>query len=593
MALGRQTVADQLVEVLVAAGAQRIYGLVGEGLNPVSDAVRRSGGTREGGIDWVHVHNEESAALAAAAEAQLTGRLAVCAGSCGPGNTHLIQGVFNAHQSGAPVVVIASHIPTSEIGTGFFQETHPEQLFAQASHWCEVVSAPAQVSRLARIAIQHAVGRRGAAVLVLPGDTGDVPLSAATELSYGPVAPAPVQPSGEAVQLLADRLDAAETVAIFGGIGCAGAREEVLALAGALNAPVGHSLRGKEVLQYDNAFDVGMSGLLGYGAAHDACHGADLLLLLGTDFPYREFLPQARTIQVDHDPSRLGRRTPLELGVAGDVGATIRAVLPKLRPRTDRSFLDEMLRRHVLALEHVVEVYTTGIEALTPIHPEFVARVLDEEAADDAIFTVDTGMCATWAARYVTPNGRRRIIGSWVHGTVANALAHAVGAHMANPERPVVAMCGDGGVAMLLGELLTVAEHDAPIKIVVFDNARLDMVRMEMMVAGDPPFAIDHRPVDYAAIAAAAGLFSVRIEHPADVRDGIRRVLDHDGPALLDVRTDANASEMPPHVTAGQARGLAEGVTRAVLAGGVGGMVQLARANLRNNARPQVGPDDE
>jgi pyruvate dehydrogenase (quinone) len=573
----KQTVADQLVEVLVRAGVQRIYGIVGDSLNSLSDAIRRSDD-----IEWVHVHNEEAAAFAASAEAQLTGRLAVCAGSCGPGNTHLIQGVFDAHRSGVPVLAIASHIASTEIGTGFFQETDPKRLFEQASHWTELLSSPAQMPRLARVAIQHAVGLDGAAVLVVPGDI----LAAHAVNETGSSAPAVRRPrptpAPEVLRELAARLNAAEKVAIFGGIGCADARGEVLQLAAALNAPVGHSIRGKETLQYDNPYDVGMSGLLGYGSCYDACQEADVLLLLGTDFPYRQFLPQRNTIQVDIDPSRLGRRTPLELGVAGDVGATIRALLPLLTPRTKRDFLDRMLKKHSESLDKVVEAYTHDIEHLTPIHPEYVAGVLDEEAAADAVFTADTGMCCSWIARYITPNGRRRLMGSWVHGTMANALPHAIGAQLVDRQRQVVSMSGDGGLAMLLGELLTARTHRLPVKVVVFNNSSLGMVRLEMMVDGEPPYETDHDGVDFAAIARAVGFHAVRVEKPGELRGALRSVLDHDGPALLDVVTDPDALEIPPHITAEEASGFALSVGKTVLAGGVGSMLHVARSNLRN-----------
>ena len=573
----KQTVADQLVQVLVQAGVQRIYGIVGDSLNSFSDAIRRSGE-----IDWIHVHNEEAAAFAASAEAQLTGRLAVCAGSCGPGNTHLIQGVFDAHRSGVPVLAIASHIAAGEIGTGFFQETDPKRLFDQASHWCELLSTPAQMPRMARVAIQNAVGLEGAAVLVIPGDV----MGADAVNETGTTAPAARRllgaPSSFVLDELAERLNAASTVAIFGGIGCAGARDEVLALASALNAPVGHSLRGKETLQWDNPFDVGMSGLLGYGSCYEACHEADVLLLLGTDFPYRQFLPQKNTIQIDIDPSRLGRRSLLEMGVVGDVGATIRALLPKLTGGKDRKFLDKMLKKHEEKLTDVVGAYTHDVSQLVPIHPEYVASVLDEEAADDAVFTADTGMCCSWIARYINPNGRRRLMGSWVHGTMANALPHAIGAQFVDKSRQVVSMSGDGGLAMLLGELLTARTHRLPVKVIVFNNSSLGMVRLEMLVDGDPPFETDHDSVDFAAIARAAGFHALRVEKPDDVRSALRSVLDHDGPALLDVVTDPDALEIPPHITGAEAGGFALSVGRTVLAGGVGSMLHVARSNLRN-----------
>ena len=571
------TIAEQLVDVLVQAGVTRVYGVVGDSLNPFVDAIRRTEG-----IEWIHVRNEEAGAFAAAAEAHLTGRLAVCAGSCGPGNTHLIQGLYDAHRSGVPVLAIASHITSEQIGTSFFQETHPERLFVECSHYCELISQTSQMPRQARIAIQHAIGRGGVSVLVMPGDV----LHRAAEHPTGPSAPVTVRgavvPADPQVRELADRLNAARTVTLFCGAGVQGAHDAVMALAGKLHSPVGHSLRGKEWIQYDNPYDVGMSGLLGYGACYDATHQADLLLLLGTDFPYDAFLPQRRTVQVDHDLTRLGRRTPLDLAVHGDVAATLRAVLPLVAQKTDRAFLDDMLHQHTRALEHVVNAYTRDIEQHVPLHPEYAASLLDELAADDAVFTVDTGMCNVWAARYITPNGRRRVIGSFVHGTMANALPHAIGAQFAYPKRQVVSMSGDGGLGMLLGELLTVALHRLPVKIITFNNSSLGMVKLEMLVAGVPDFGTDVAPVDYAAIAHAVGIHAIRIEQPADLRAGLKDALAHPGPALVDLVTDPNALSLPPHISGAQLTGFALAATKVVLSGGVGRMLELARSNLRN-----------
>ncbi len=410
------TIAEQFVQVLRQAGVERIYGLVGDSLNPVVDAVRRTDG-----IEWVHVHNEESAAFAAGAEAQLTGRLAVCAGSCGPGNTHLIQGLYDAHRSGAPVLALASQIPASQIGTLFFQETHPERLFQECSHYCELISVAEQMPRVLRIAIQTALGRGGVSVLALPGDLAAEEAAEETGTSVIAESAGEVVPSDAQVRALADALNAARTATLFCGAGVRGAHAEVMELAAALQAPVGHALGGKEWIQYDNPYDVGMSGLLGYGACFEATHEADVLVLLGTDFPYASFLPQKATAQVDRDPAKLGRRSRVEWPVHGDVKATIRKLLPLLEPKRDRSFLDRMLRRHADSLEKVVSAYTRNVDKHVPIHPEYVAAQLDELAADDAIFTVDTGMNNVWAARYLTPNGRRRVIGSWRHGTMANA----------------------------------------------------------------------------------------------------------------------------------------------------------------------------
>jgi pyruvate dehydrogenase (quinone) len=571
------TVADQLIEVLMAAGVRRMYGVVGDSLNPVVDAIRRTAG-----IEWVGVRNEEVGAFAAAAEAQLTGRLAVCAGSCGPGNTHLIQGLYDAHRSGAPVLALASQIPTSEVGTGFFQETHPERLFVEASGYCELVSQPAQMPRLARTAIQHALGRNEVAVLVLPGDVAALEAANPTaSASFTPPAATAV-PAADQVAALAEAINGAGSVTLFCGAGARGAHTEVMELAATIGAPVGHTLRGKEWIQYDNPYDVGMSGLLGYGAAYEAMHEADLLILLGTDFPYDTFLPQARTIQVDHDATRLGRRTVLEFGVHGDVKATLSAVLPLLTAKTDRSFLDGMLRRHARALERVVDAYTRNVDKHLPIHPEYAARLLDEMAADDAVFTVDTGMCNVWAARYLTPNGRRRVIGSFLHGSMANALPHAIGAQEAFPGRQVVSMSGDGGLSMLLGDLITLRDRSLPVKVIVFNNSCLGMVKLEMLVAGLPDFGVELTPVDFAAVATALGIRAWRVSEPDNIGEALGSALAHDGPALVDLVTDSNALSIPPHLGATQVRGFALAATKTVLEGGVGKMLELARANLRN-----------
>ncbi|MBT2206615.1 MULTISPECIES: pyruvate dehydrogenase [Actinomadura] len=575
------TVADQFIEVLRQAGVRRIYGVVGDSLNPVVDAVRRTDG-----IDWVHVRNEEAGAFAAAAEAQTTGRLAVCAGSCGPGNTHLLQGLYDAHRSGAPVLALASQIPSTQIGSGYFQETRPERLFAECSHYCEMINGPAQMPRILRTAIQHAVGLGGVAVLTLPGDIASRDATEPTGEHDLLVRKGVVRPPPDQVERLAGALNRARRVMLFCGAGVRNAHAEVMALAHKVLSPVGHALRGKEWIQYDNPFDVGMSGLLGYGACYDATQEADLVLLLGTDFPYDPFLPGKNTIQVDDDPSRLGRRTPLDLAVHGDIGETLRLVLEKVEQKHDRSYLDDMLRKHARALENVVSAYTRDIDRHIPIHPEYVASVLDDLAAEDAIFTVDTGMCNVWVARYITPNGRRRVMGSFVHGSMANALPHAIGAQYGAPGRQVISVSGDGGLGMLLGELLTVRLHRVPVKIVVFDNASLGMVKLEMLVDGLPSFETDHEAVDYAAIAEAAGIESARVERPSDVRGALGRALASPGPYLVDVVTDPNALSIPPRVTAQQIRGFALAAGKTVLTGGVGRMLDLARSNLRNIPRP-------
>jgi pyruvate dehydrogenase (quinone) len=575
------TLAEQFVQVLRQAGVERIYGVVGDSLNPIVDAVRRTDG-----IEWVHVRNEEAGAFAAAAEAQLTGRLAVCAGSCGPGNTHLIQGLFDAHRSGAPVLALASQIPTGEIGTDFFQETHPERLFTECSHYCELISQPEQMPRLLHIAIREALGRGGVAVVVLPGDIAHKQAEHPTGTTSLLIENGAVVPPSSQVQAFAEQLNAARSVLLFCGAGVRGAHSEVMQLAGQLLAPVGHALRGKEWIQFDNPYDVGMSGLLGYGACYDAMQAADLVVLLGTDFPYDTFLPQAHTVQVDQDAAHLGRRSSLDLAVHGDIRETLRAVLPMLRQKTDRSFLDRMLHEHARKLEEVVGAYTRDIEHHIPIHPEYAARILDELAADDAIFTVDTGMCNVWAARYITPNGRRRVIGSFKHGSMANALPHAIGAQFAYPGRQVISMSGDGGLGMLLGELLTVRLHDLPVKIVTFNNSSLGMVKLEMLVDGLPDFETDHRPVDYASIAQAVGIDAIRVEAPGDVHNALSEAMGRSGPVLVDLVTDSNALSIPPHISVEEVKGFALAASKITLGGGVGQMLELARSNLRNIPHP-------
>ncbi|WP_248961814.1 pyruvate dehydrogenase [Sphaerisporangium perillae] len=580
--MAKQSVAEQFVDILSKAGVRRLYGVVGDSLNPVTDAVRRNAT-----IEWVQVRHEEVAAFAAGAEAQLTGRLCACAGSCGPGHLHLINGLFDAHRSMAPVLALAAHIPSAEIGTVYFQETHPDRLFAECSHYSELISHPAQMPRILQTAIQHAVGLSGVAVVSMSGDIAgqDAP-QRADELALVTRRPA-VRPGEAEIAALARLVDEAEAITLFCGSGTAGAHDEVMAFAERVKAPVGHALRGKEWIQYDNPFDVGMSGMLGYGAAYDAMHEADLLILLGTDFPYTAFLPDdVRIVQVDIRPEHLGRRCALALAVWGDVRETLHALTPQVREKTDRRFLDRMLNKHAAALEGVVAAYTRDVERHRPIHPEYAASILDEEAADDAIFTVDTGMCNVWAARYLSPNGRRRIIGSFNHGSMANAMPQAIGAQMSDRTRQVVALSGDGGFSMLMGDFLTLTQYDLPVKVVLFDNSALGMVDLEMMVAGFPPYGTTYPRTDYAAIARAAGAHGVRVEDPKDVRDAMRETLDHDGPALVDLVTDPDALSIPPHITGQQLAGFAVTTSKLVLNGGVGRMIQLARSNLRNIPRP-------
>lgn len=576
--------ADQIVAQLQAVGVRRIYGIVGDSLNPIVDAVRRTGGSAKGGIDWVHVRHEEVAAFAASADAQLTGELAVCAGSCGPGNLHLINGLYDANRSGAPVLAIASHIPSAQIGQAYFQETHPDRLFTECSVYSELISTPTQSPRVVQAAVQHAVTMKGVAVITLPGDIADEEATA----EVTPVAipkPGVVTPADSVVRQLADEINRAKKVAIFGGAGVEGAHDELIALAEKIKAPVGHSLRGKDFVQYDNPYDIGMTGLLGYGAAAEGIEDADLMLMLGTDFPYDQFLPDTRTAQVDAKAEHLGRRTEVDVPVHGDVAATLRALLPLVEVKKDSGFLNKMLKKHAKLMDKAVGAYTRKVEKKTPIHPEYAASLLDKALADDAIITADTGMCNVWSARYINPTGNRRLIGSFLHGSMANALPQAIGAQFAHPDRQVVAMAGDGGLSMLMGDMLTAKTYNLPLTVALFNNSTLGMVKLEMLVDKLPDFGVDVPGTNYAAIAEAMGWQAIRVEDPRDLEDAYAKALSHHGPSLIDIVTDPMALSIPPKITSDQVFGFATAMSKIVLNGGAGEAVAMGRSNLRNVPR--------
>jgi pyruvate dehydrogenase (quinone) len=570
-------VADELIRRLAEAGVERIYGVVGDSLNPVTDALRLNGK-----VKWIHVRNEEVGAFAAGAEAQLTGKLAACAGTAGPGNLHLINGLFDAHRSNAPVLAIASHIPSTEIGTGYFQETHPENLFKECSHYCELISNTKQFERVLHIAMQSAVGKGGVGVIVLPGDVGgaDFPAEGSPRTLTG--GRPTIRPGEKELARLADLINSSRKVALFCGIGCADAHDEVVTLAEKLKSPVGHSYRGKAFVEYDNPFDVGMSGLLGYGAAYRAMHECDLLLLLGTDFPYDKFLPtKPKIAQVDIRVDHLGRRSKLDLGLWGDVGETIRALLPMVETKSDRAFLDAMLARQREAVRGL-NVYVDHIGKRTPMHPEPVAAALNEIAAPDAIFTADTGMCNVWSSRYIRAAKNRRLIGSFNHGSMANALPQAIGAQCAYPGRQVIAMCGDGGFAMLMGDILTITQYDLPIKLLVFNNGALGMIKLEMAVAGLPDYQTDLKNPNFAKLAEAVGMMGIRIENPADISSGIKKALQHSGPALIDVVTDSNALSLPSHISSDQVVGFGLTWGKLVLSGHIDEVLDTIETNVRH-----------
>ena len=577
-------VAEQLVSQLIDAGVHRVYGIVGDSLNPVVDAIRKSGGSKKGGIDWVHVRHEEAAAFAAAAEAQLTGKLAVCAGSCGPGNLHLINGLYDAQRSAAPVLAIASHIPSVQIGQMYFQETHPDRLFNECSVYNEMISSAEQAPRVVNAAIRHAVELSGVSVISLPGDVSDLKATSPSP-KYVPSRRPVLSPNEEDVRQLADVLNRAKKVAIFAGAGVEGAHDEVIELADALKAPIGHTLRGKDFIQYDNPFDVGMTGLLGYGAAAEGMNDADVLIMLGTDFPYDQFLPDTFTVQVENHPEKLGRRTSVSLPIHSDVKPLITALLPLLdRDRSD-AFLKAKVKKHSKIMHSPVGAYTRNAEHMKPIHPEYAAHILNEVASKDAIFTADTGMCNVWTARYIDPLGTRRLIGSFLHGSMANALPHAIGAQVAFPNRQVISVSGDGGLSMLLGELVTARMYDLPIKFVVFNNSTLGMVKLEMLVNGLPDYGTDVHDVNYAEVASAIGFHGERVTEPSRLRGALQEAFAYNGPALIEVMTDPNALSLPPEIRSGQVIGFATAMSKIVLNRGAGEAVAMATSNMRNIPR--------
>ena len=577
-------VAEQLVSQLIDAGVHRVYGIVGDSLNPVVDAIRKSGGSKKGGIDWVHVRHEEAAAFAAAAEAQLTGKLAVCAGSCGPGNLHLINGLYDAQRSAAPVLAIASHIPSVQIGQMYFQETHPDRLFNECSVYNEMISSADQAPRVVNAAIRHAVELSGVSVISLPGDVSDLKATSPSP-KYVPSRRPVLSPNEEDVRQLADVLNRAKKVAIFAGAGVEGAHDEVIELADALKAPIGHTLRGKDFIQYDNPFDVGMTGLLGYGAAAEGMNDADVLIMLGTDFPYDQFLPDTFTVQVENHPEKLGRRTSVSLPIHSDVKPLITALLPLLdRDRSD-AFLKAKVKKHSKIMHSPVGAYTRNAEHMKPIHPEYAAHILNEVASKDAIFTADTGMCNVWTARYIDPLGTRRLIGSFLHGSMANALPHAIGAQVAFPNRQVISVSGDGGLSMLLGELVTARMYDLPIKVVVFNNSTLGMVKLEMLVNGLPDYGTDVHDVNYAEVASAIGFHGERVTEPSRLRGALQEAFAYNGPALIEVMTDPNALSLPPEIRSGQVIGFATAMSKIVLNRGAGEAVAMATSNMRNIPR--------
>jgi pyruvate dehydrogenase (quinone) len=572
------TVADQFVQVLAAAGVKRVYGIVGDSLNGVTDALRR-----QGSIEWVHVRHEEVAAFAAGAEAHLTGALAVCAGSCGPGNLHLINGLFDCHRSRVPVLAIAAHIPSAEIGSSYFQETHPEALFRECSHYCELISSPNQMPRTLELAIRKAVGDRGVSVVVLPGD---VALHAAEEASLtesstlAPPLPR-MPPADQGLKSLAALLNGAGRITLLCGSGCEGAHDEVLRLAERLAAPIVHTLRGKEHIEWENPYDVGMTGLIGFSSGYYAMLDCDAVLMLGTDFPYRQFYPAAptRIAQIDIRAENIGRRTAIDVGIIGDLRSTVTALLPLLSSKRDRTHL-ERARRHYANARQGLDNLARGTPGRHLVHPQHIARAVNERAAEDAIFTCDVGLPTVWAARYLTMNGRRRLVGSFWHGSMANALAQAIGAQASFPHRQVVSFSGDGGFTMLMGDFLTLVQQQLQVKVVVFNNGALGFIELEQKSSGLLSTGTRLENPNFAAMAEAVGIRGLRIEDAGHVEEAIAAALAHHGPVLIDAVVNRNELALPPAVSLEMAKGFTLYMVKAVLNGRADEIVDLARTNL-------------
>jgi pyruvate dehydrogenase (quinone) len=573
------SVADQMAQTLAVAGIKRIYGIVGDSLNGLTDAIRK-----QGKIEWVHVRHEEVAAFAAGAEAHLTGELAVCAGSCGPGNLHLINGLFDCHRSRVPVLGIAAQIPSGEIGSGYFQETHPQSLFRDCSHYCELISGANQMPRVLEVAIREAVGQRGVSVVVIPGDVALQDAADAPAPKIDGLLPARpvVTPEIKDLNRLAALLNTGGRITMLCGSGCAGAHDEVVAVAERLKAPIVHSLRGKEHVEWDNPYDVGMTGLIGFSSGYYAMLDCDVLLMLGTDFPYRQFYPHGSGVkiaQLDLRPENIGRRVPVDLGIVGDVKATLGGLFPLLKTEHSDAHLTQA-RGHYAKARQALNELATGSSGGRLIHPQQVAKALSGRATEDAIFTADVGLPTVWAARYLAMNGKRRLVGSFWHGSMANAMAQAIGAQATCPRRQVISLSGDGGFTMLMGDLLSLTQLGLPVKVCVFNNGALGFIELEQKSTGFLDFGTEFKNPNFAAMAEAVGIRGIRLERPAEVEDGVAAALAHDGPVLIDAVVNRQELAMPPAVTVEMAKGFTLFMVKAVMSGRSNELIDLARTNL-------------
>ena len=571
-----KNISDQLVEILVNAGIKRIYAVTGDSLNHVNEAVHRNGK-----IKWIHVRHEETAAFAAGAEAQLNG-LACCAGSCGPGHVHLINGLYDAHRSSASVLAIASTIPTKEFGMDFFQETNTIRLFDDCSCYNQVATTPAQMPRMLQAALQHAVHKNGVAILGLPGDITNLPAAAVetttTLFRNRPV----VRPSEDELLQLAALINSHKKVTIYCGLGAAEARTEIIQLAEKLKAPVAYSYKAKMAIQYNNPYEVGLTGLLGIPSAYHSMHECELLVLLGTDFPYTPFMPvKNKIVQIDIKPEILGRRAKLDMGLCGDVKDTLQALIPMIKTEEDATFLNIQLKFYEKVKKKLL-IYVNDPGKPDAIHPEFVVSIINELAANDAIFTVDTGMSCVWAARYIDGTDGRKMLGSFNHGTMANAMPQAIGAALACPGKQVIAFCGDGGLSMMMGDLMTIIQYKLPVKVIVFNNRTLGMVKLEMEVAGIPDLETEMMNPDFTKLAEALGMPGITINDPGDVKSELEKAFLQEGPVLVNIHTDPNALAMPPKLEFDQLKGMAKYIGKMMLGGRMDEVFNIISSNYKH-----------
>jgi pyruvate dehydrogenase (quinone) len=566
-----RTVADVIVDTLEQAGVKRCYGVPGDTLNFITDAIRRSR------IRWVHVRHEEAGGFAAGAEALLTGEVAACAGSCGPGSLHFINGLFESHRNRAPVVLIASQVVRDELGFDFPQEVDFKSVYTSCSVFCEEVRTPAQARRKTALAAQAALSRRGVAVLIVPADVSQS--EAPDEPAFTVHRSQPItRPADAEVRRIATVINRGGRIAIYAGSGCQQARDQVIALAEKLKAPIAHTSRAKDFIEHNNPYNVGMTGVFGSEAGYHALTQCSTLLLLGCDFAWRQFYPSDATIiQIDIDGTHLGRRHPVSLGAVGDIAATLDVLLPLVDQRNDHEFLDECLehRQKAVASQRKHAMTTKGL-----IHPQYLVETIARHADADAIYTADGGSPMVWCLRHVPATGHNRTLLSLVHGTMANAMPQALGAQAACPDRQVISLSGDGGLAMLLGDLLTCIQEKLPIKICVVNNSSLGFVELEQKIEGLLDAYTDLQNPDFAKVADAIGLWGRRVEKAEDLQDAVQAWLAYPGPALLDAVTSRFELVMPAKIAPAVLFGTALYSIKAILSGRGDDVIELVRDNF-------------